>query len=207
MVWPSQSPPLRILPLNFLANASRWLRNNVLHMKQFLTPFHLPHVRVAELSCPSIKDHLHSIKKWKCMLSPHHNVDLLPCPCAQFRLRLTDDCLQDGRIMCGFEQFVTVLNPPAQRWLADIAEASANSTYHHAGRHNARELRKQLFKRAVPKKLLLVKQGFRKKQAKEGTRSVRYNEITMFSFFHRWLPAVGEFIQSSRYDIKVRGIH
>ena len=27
---------------SFLANASKWLRNNVLQVKQFLTPFHLP---------------------------------------------------------------------------------------------------------------------------------------------------------------------
>ena len=103
----------------------------MLQVQQFLTPFHLPGVRVAELSCPSIKDHLHSIKKWERMLSSHHNVELLPCPCTQYRyrVRLTNDCLQDGHVMCGFEQFVTALRPLAQRWLADIAEASANSSY------------------------------------------------------------------------------
>ena len=65
------------------------------------------------------------------MLSSHHNVELLPCPCTQYRyrVRLTNDCLQDGHVMCGFEQFVTALRPLAQRWLADIAEASANSSY------------------------------------------------------------------------------
>ena len=73
---------------------------------------------------------------------------------------------------------------------------------HHAARHHATNLRSQLIKRGVPKRLLLVKQGFTHGKIKDGKRHLRYNEMTMYSFFYRWLPAVAHFLQGARSKIR-----
>ena len=74
---------------------------------------------------------------------------------------------------------------------------------HHAARHHATFLRKQLLKKGVKKELLLVKQGFRQGEAKDGARVViTYNEITMYSFLYRWLPAVAAFLTKPKQDVR-----
>ena len=62
---------------------------------------------------------------------------------------------------------------------------------HQGGRRNARELKQQLQQAGVPKQLLMVKQGYQHGRINDGNGPLRYNELVMFNFFHRWLPAVG----------------
>ena len=69
------------------------------------------------------------------------------------------------------------------------------------GRHDARELKLQLQQAGVPKQLLMVKQGYQHGKIKDGNRSLRYNELVMFNFFHRWLPAVGTFLSKTSRNI------
>ena len=72
---------------------------------------------------------------------------------------------------------------------------------HRSGRHNARILRKQLLKAGVHKKLLLVKDGFEHGKICDGGRPLKYNEVVMYNFFHRWIPAVGDFLNRTSRTI------
>ena len=80
---------------------------------------------------------------------------------------------------------------------------------HHGGRHSATALRHQLVQSGVSSTLILVKQGFRFGDAKQGRRSIKYNQIAMFSFLFRWLPAVSKFLCcTKRYSCSgVPGMH
>ena len=53
----------------------------------------------------------------------------------------------------------------------------------------------------MPKQLLMVKQGYQHGKIKDGHRTLRYNELLMFNFFHRWLPAVGTFLSKTSKNI------
>ena len=73
---------------------------------------------------------------------------------------------------------------------------------HHGGRHSATALRHQLVQSGVSSTLIWVKQGFRFGDAKQGRRSIKYNQIAMFSFLFRWLPAVSKFLCRTKRAIR-----
>ena len=57
-------------------------------------------------------------------------------------------------------------------------------------------LRKQLLEVGVPRSLFLVKKGFQHGKFKDETNQpIRYNEDAMYSWFHRWLPAVAALLR------------
>ena len=70
---------------------------------------------------------------------------------------------------------------------------------HQGGRHNARELKLQLQQAGVPMQLLMVKRTSTAKLRME--TALWYNELVMFNFLHRWLPAVGTFLSKTSKTI------
>ena len=73
---------------------------------------------------------------------------------------------------------------------------------HKDGRHNATTLRAELLQRGVASSLLVSKHGFSQSEAYDGDRQVQYNEITMYSFFFRWMQCAAHFLATTRRTIR-----
>ena len=126
MTWPSGHSSLRI---PFLAHAGfahsleRWLSATVQRFKHVLVPFHLPSRKIRETKHQACKDLLHNVPKWDQFLQ-QNGTQQLPCPCAQFRDRLSPVCFVQGHVATGVEMLGAIHSE-----LQFLGQGSANSTF------------------------------------------------------------------------------